>query len=67
MKQELAYQRGLNDGMRQQGAMTSQRGFFGRGMDFASGFCGSFMGSCAANMANCFRGFGGGFGRGFGW
>ncbi|WP_431099868.1 hypothetical protein [Roseateles noduli] len=57
LKTQLAYQTGVNDGMRQ-GGMTGQRGFFGRGMDFASSFCDSIMGNCAAGMSKCFRRFG---------
>ena len=66
LRQQLAYQTGLNDGIRQGGGMPGGN-FFTRGMPFASGCCNSFMGFCA-NMNRFGGGFGGGFsfGGGFG-
>jgi hypothetical protein len=76
---ENANLRGQIDGMdrgmnRMQGIQSN---FFNQNSSFMSGFGGAFMGSCCANMMNCFRGFGGGgggfgfggggFGRSFGW
>ena len=67
VKQQLAYQTGLNDGIRQ-GASMQGGNFFNQGMQFASGCCNRFMGHCAsmANRFGGFGGFGGGFGMNFG-